>query len=205
MNYGATSLDGEPLSSPPNPKQVVKRWMEVVMMSSIVLNGMGAGVMFIFSNTVMPALGKLSDEAGIEAMNTINTDIQNGWFFLVFFGGIVSIVVAANIWNKPTLYSTEARYYAVATTMACFLGPFLVTVTQNVPRNDTLLKFEDNPSSEEASEFWRNNFLTQWVAWNTTRTALQIVSAIFGILTLKSLYSTNSRAEATKGDFTEIA
>ena len=153
------------------------------MTTSVILNAMSAGIIFIFSNTVMPALATLKSSEGIVIMNEINTIIVNPLFLLAFFGGLVSAFPAYKMWMNAGEYCDAARYYAIATTAVAFFGNFMVTGTQNVPMNNHLLKVD--PTSDEGAVYWRNTYLTSWVAWNTTRGIFEILAAFLGALSLK--------------------
>ena len=39
---------------------------EIIMLASVILNAMAAGIIIIFSNTIMPALSKQDTSTGIE-------------------------------------------------------------------------------------------------------------------------------------------
>ena len=64
--------------------------------------------------------------------------------------------------KNPDAYSKQARYYALASTLIFFFGEFMVTVTQNVLRNNALLAVDSD--SDEGVEYWQTNFLKGWVA-----------------------------------------
>ena len=162
---------------------LLQDWRNYIMLASTILNCMSAGMMFIFSNTIMPALGKLSDEAGIEAMVTINDVILNPLFQLIFLGGLVSVIPAVDMnFISYERHSKPARYYAAASTVVYFLGQMVITATQNIPRNNTLLALD--AASQVASDYWRNEFLTKWVLWNTVRTVFSTLASVFGVLAL---------------------
>ena len=60
--------------------------------------GLVAGILFIFSNTVMSALAGLQPPQGIAAMQGINRIILNPLFFVVFLGtGVTSILLAVSL------------------------------------------------------------------------------------------------------------
>jgi len=166
---------------------IAKYWLldsrlEVIMLVSVILNAMAAGIIFIFSNTVMPSLAEFDSDIGIEVMNKINILIVNPTFIIAFFGGLISAYPARVMWKKPDEFSKPARYYALATTLVFFFGEVMVTITQNVPRNDALL--EVDPESEEGASYWKNQYLKDWVAWNTVRCIFSIISAGLGGLCL---------------------
>mmetsp|Transcript_7066 Transcript_7066/g.8788 ORF Transcript_7066/g.8788 Transcript_7066/m.8788 type:complete len:207 (+) Transcript_7066:108-728(+) len=156
--------------------------LEAVMLVSVILNGMAAGIIFIFSNTIMPSLATLDSDVGINIMNTINVIIVNPLFIIAFFGGLVSAYPARVMWKNPDLYSVPARYYSVASTLIFFFGEFMVTATQNVPRNNALLAVD--PESDDGVSYWQINFLKGWVAWNTARGIFAAISAVLGALSL---------------------
>lgn len=160
-------------------------WRESLMLVSTVLNCMSAGMMFIFSNTIMPALGKLSDDAsGISAMVTINDVILNPLFKLIFVGGLVSVVPVVDMFFfSPKKHSTSARYFALASTVTYFFGQIVITATQNIPRNNALMVLD--ATSQAASEYWRNEYLTKWVAWNTARAVFSTLAGVLGAVALR--------------------
>ena len=156
--------------------------LEGIMLISIVLNSMAAGIIFIFSNTIMPSLATLDADVGINTMNKINIIIVNPLFVVAFFGGLISAYPATVMMKNPDAYSKQARYYALASTLIFFFGEFMVTVTQNVPRNNALLAVDSD--SDEGVEYWQTNFLKGWVAWNTARGFCATISAVLGALSL---------------------
>jgi uncharacterized membrane protein len=202
MNYGAANsgsnlinnnVDREGGSPPagnnisPDFSSTLKFWLldsrlEAIMLVSVILNSMAAGIIFIFSNTVMPSLATLDADVGINIMNTINVIIVNPLFIIAFFGGLISGYPARVMWKNPDMYSMPARYYAVASTVVFFFGEFMVTVTQNVPRNNALLAVD--PESDDGVNYWKNDFLKSWVAWNTARGIFAAISAVLGTLSL---------------------
>ena len=101
---------------------------EIIMLTSVILNSMAAGIIIIFSNTIMPALSKQDMSTGIEVMNTINVIIVNPLFIVIFFGGLISVVPTVSLIRKKDNNSNPiAGYYALASTLIYFFGQFLVT------------------------------------------------------------------------------
>lgn len=152
------------------------------MLTSVILNSMAAGIIFIFSNTIMPSLATLDADVGISIMNEINIVIVNPAFIVPFFGGLISAYPTGVMWKNPNDFSKPARYYAVAMTLLFFFGEVMVTITQNVPRNNALLAVD--PESEEGATYWEDQFLKGWVAWNNVRCFFSAMSAILGGLSL---------------------
>jgi len=150
---------------------------EIIMLMSVILNAMATGIIIIFSNTIMPALFKQDMTTGIEVMNTINVIIVNPLFIVIFFGGLISAVPTVSLLRKKDNSNPVAGYYALASTLIYFFGQFLVTVTQNVPRNNQLAEYSDET-------YWQEDYLISWVNWNTFRGVCALVSAVLGALSL---------------------
>ncbi|MFK7801300.1 MAG: DUF1772 domain-containing protein [Anaerolineae bacterium] len=135
-------------------------------------SGVMAGVFFIFSNTVMSALGQLKPAEGIAAMQAINKVILNPLFFVAFIGtGIVCLGLALSLfWSWP---ATGAGYL-LAGCLIYIAGSFVVTMVFNVPMNDALDAV--SASSTEAADLWAT-YLVRWTLWNHVRTAASFLSA----------------------------
>ena len=188
--YGSTTSDNNPrsgyIAALENPS-AMNYWSllsvpETVMLVSVILNASAAGIIFIFSNTIMPALATLDPDVGVYTMNTINTIIVNPLFIFIFFGGLISIYPTVVVWKDRDNFSTPTRICATAATLVYFFGQALVTVTQNVPRNNALLAVD--PKSDSGADYWTNDYLNSWVAWNTARGVFAFIASIFGALSL---------------------
>ena len=186
INYGTADSIGRTLAAQPTP-WLLQSHLETIMLGSVILDAMAGGIIFIFSNTVMKTLSQFDDEIGINVMVLLNKIIINPLFAFVFFGGLVSVYPTIVMMTKPDEFSKPARYYALASTLVFFLGEFLVTVTQNVPRNNALMA--SDPTSEEGVEYWRNDFLGDWVAWNTARGVFSVIASVLGGLSLMAMRS----------------
>ena len=111
-------------------------------------------------------------------MNTINIIIVNPLFIVIFFGGLISVLPTVSILRKKDSNSDPvAGYYALASTLIYFFGQMLVTITQNVPRNNQLAEYSDET-------YWQDDYLISWVNWNTFRGVCALVSAVLGAMSL---------------------
>jgi len=142
--------------------------------------GLMAGIFFIFSNTVMSALGQLQPPQGIAAMQSINTTILNTLFLIVFFGtAVISVVLAFFllwIWGQPS------SIYIILGVLCYLVGSFLVTIVFNVPMNEALDKVK--PDSIEAANLW-DKYLNNWTAWNHVRTVACLLGSLLFTLALR--------------------
>ena len=112
-------------------------------------------------------------------MQSINKEILNPLFFLVFFGTtIVSLVLVLSMiwmWGEP------GAIYVLMGALVYLIGMFLVTVVYNVPMNKTL--DSTIPDTVEAAELW-STYLINWTAWNHVRTVACILATLLFIISL---------------------
>jgi len=183
-NFNAMTYDATALSDKPKG-WLLESHLETIMLASVILQAMAAGVIFIFSNTIMRTFSEFDPDIMINVMNKLNILIVNPLFAFVFFGGLVAAYPTVVMMRNPDQYSKPARYYALASTLVFFFGEFLITLTQNVPRNDALLAVD--PESQEGVEYWQTEFLGGWVAWNTARCVFSVIASVLGGLSLMAM------------------
>ena len=136
--------------------------------------GMMAGLFFIFSATIMTALGRLPPSSGISAMQSINVVILNPWFFLVFFGTAAASLVLGIV-ALLDMRAAGSSAMMVAAALLYLVGGIAVTIICNVPLNDRLAIVE--PGSEQAVTVWAH-YLDVWTKWNHVRTMSCLASAV---------------------------
>jgi len=134
--------------------------------------GMVAGIFFAFSNFVMKALARLPPDQGIAAMQSINVDVINRWFFAVFFGtALCCLVLAVSSlfrWHKPD------AVYLISGGLLYVVGTILVTIVCNVPLNEAMAAVD--PTTANANGVWAN-YLKNWTLWNHVRTIAALAAA----------------------------
>jgi uncharacterized membrane protein len=145
-------------------------------------SGLMAGLFFVFSVTVMSALGKLPAPTGIAAMQSINAMILSPLFLAAFMGTALICVVLAIVamlnWSGP------ASGWLVTGALLYVAGTFLVTIIFNVPMNDALAAA--TPDSSEAAGLWAR-YLSVWTGWNHVRTVTSTAALGTFILALRQL------------------
>jgi uncharacterized membrane protein len=132
-----------------------------------------AGLFFIFSNTIMTALGKLPPPAGIAGMQSINVVILNPVFFLVIFG--TSVLSAALIVAAILNLSQGWAWPCLAGALCYLVGSLLVTMICNVPLNNRLAAA--GAGTAEGAKVWAE-YLRVWTAWNHLRTVLCLAATV---------------------------
>ncbi len=111
-------------------------WLLQLTRVSAVGAGLMAGLFFIFSVCIMPALDRLPPNEGTAAMQQINIVIQSPLFLLVFMGtglaGLALAITSAWTWDEPhaSLRLAGGLLYVI--------GSIVLTFAYHIPRNDAL-------------------------------------------------------------------
>ncbi len=138
-----------------------------------------AGNFFAFSTYLMKALGGLSAERGIVAMQAIMLAIRAPVFLVLFFGTAVLAAVLAGIASLN--HGAPGTCYLLAGSLVFLVGTFCVTMLRNVPLNRALIR--TTPGSKEGREMWKR-FQSSWGIWNYVRTLTSLVACAFLIMAL---------------------
>jgi uncharacterized membrane protein len=137
----------------------------LLRLAAIVGTGLMAGLFFVFSNTVMGALGRIQPAEGIAAMQSINRAILNPPFLTIFLGTPLAcaLVIITSLWR----WSEPGAAWLILAGALYIAGTFLVTIVFNVPMNNALDAV--HPAAAEAGALW-TRYLADWTAWNHVRT-----------------------------------
>jgi uncharacterized membrane protein len=150
-------------------------YLQLLIIASIVGSGLVSGLLFAFSVAVMPALSKLSPEAGMQAVQRINVIIINPIFLFAFLGTSLLCLVVAFFAVRGL--PSASPFCLLIGALACLLGPLGITMAFNVPLNNQLA---DVPSSQAQIEWPK--YVSTWLGWNHVRTALGALAiALLGI------------------------
>jgi uncharacterized membrane protein len=120
-----------------------------------------AGLMFAFSTSVMPALGRRPETEGVAAMQAINTTILNPLFGLVF-GGTTVLCLALAVTAPLTTDQANAMLRGIGSVLYV-IGTFGVTMVVNVPMNNELDALD--AADDKGNAHW-GTYLPRWTAWN---------------------------------------
>jgi len=157
----------------------MERLTFVLTMLSALGTALLAGNFFAFSAFLMKALGGLSAERGIVAMQAITGAIRGPLFAAVFFGTAALCAVLSGSallhWGAP------GSCYLLAGTLFFLAGTFPVTMMRNVPLNNQLSAAV--PDAKEGHDLWKR-FQSSWLLWNHIRTITTLLACASFILAL---------------------
>jgi uncharacterized membrane protein len=154
----------------------------ISLLGATITTGLLAGVFAVFAHTIMPALRGTDDRTFVAAFRSIDRAIINPWFMTTAFLGAPVLTAAATALNLG-----RAALPWIAVALALHAASFVVTVTVNVPLNDTI-KTAGNPDHIRDLAGVRKRFdETRWAAWNLVR-CLTSTGALCGLVWALVLY-----------------
>lgn len=144
----------------------------VLFFITILLNALSVGVFFAWSVSVVLGTKKVGDFTYLETMQSINKEILNPVFFIVFFGSLITLMFNAYFQSnyRPVcvLIIISAVIYLVGT-----IG---VTAFGNVPLNDELELLDIKQLSLSELKKFRIYYENKWNQFHSIRTVAGMVS-----------------------------
>jgi Predicted integral membrane protein len=139
-------------------------WISTLAFVGALGSGLMAGMFYVFSFCIMPALARVPPENGMRVMQEINVTVLVPIFLAVFIG-MAALSLAAIILGGANLNRVDG-WPLVLGGLFYLLGTFGVTMARNVPRNEALAKAA--PESAGGQALW-STYLTEWTFWNHVR------------------------------------
>lgn len=156
----------------------------VMLIITITLTGLVAGLLYGYMCSVNPGLHKLGDKEYLSAMQSINVSIQNPVFFISFMGSLVVFVI--NLFQLRGM-QTQAFYFVLIAMIVYVVGVFGVTIFVNVPLNNRLAAFNISNASPTDIANMRAVFENRWNTFHTVRTLASIASFVLSIVAITKL------------------
>ncbi len=152
----------------------------LILLAAALATALITGLLYAYSCSVNPGLGRLSADRYIGAMQSINKAIQNPLFFLSFFGA--AILLPVSCYMEYRHLPGNRFYLLLAATIFYLAGVIGVTVAGNVPLNEALDKF--NLASADAAEAAKEKlaFMTRWNRFHTIRTIASFFSLLLVLI-----------------------
>ena len=145
-----------------------------VFFITVLLNALSTGFFFAWSVSVVLGTKKVSDFTYLETMQNINREILNPFFFLVFFGSLITLIL-----NTTLQYNSKLIFWFVlASTILYLIGVFGVTAFGNVPLKDALNNLNTNKLNVVQLINFRIDYEGQWNRFHTIRMVSNMVSFI---------------------------
>lgn len=151
-----------------------------ILVLTTLFTGLVAGLFYAYSCSVNLGLGRLTDLEYLRSMQFINRAILNPWFFISFFGTMITLPICA--WLIYGRFDHLAFYLVIAALAIYVFGVFGVTIFGNVPLNETLDKIDLGSITTEEIRRQREIFETPWNRLNLIRALASILSFVVLVL-----------------------
>jgi len=155
----------------------------IVLVLSIILTGLTAGLCFTWSNAVTPGIGRLDNLGFLNAFQAMNRAIINVKFMIVFLGPVLLLFLNTYLFRGN---NTSFWIFLIAAILF-FIGIGLVTIFGNVPLNEILDKSNLETLTQMELQELREKFEKPWNRLHTIRTLSSF--GAFVLLLIGMLYS----------------
>ncbi|WP_272149657.1 DUF1772 domain-containing protein [Tenacibaculum aiptasiae] len=147
---------------------------------TILLNALSTGVFFAWSVSVILGTKKVVDVTYLETMQSINREILNPVFFIVFFGSLITFVLSTYL----QLNSKTVFVFVLMSTIIYLLGTFGVTAFGNVPLNNELEALNINQLNSVELKDFRTYYESTWNHYHGIRTISSMISFILLLISI---------------------
>jgi uncharacterized membrane protein len=147
-----------------------------IQLLGIIITGLSAGLFYGWVVSVIPGTKKLSDQAYLETMQTINKEILNPGFFIIFFGALILLIASA--YFRYAVKIDQVFYLTLAATILYGVGVIGITMIGNVPLNNMIEAIDLSASTPEDYQNARAAYEAKWNSFNLMRTISAIASFI---------------------------
>lgn len=161
--------------------------MDFLMLSlfaTTFLTGLIAGLFYSYSCSVNRGLAKLSDIEYLKAMKAINKEILNPWFFFSFIGSLVAIPLSTWLYYQNNGAGTSF-YFLLGASIVYAVGVFGITMTGNVPLNNSLDSIQLENAAQHEISARRFDFELPWNRFHFIRTvanAIAFAMIVFAVI-----------------------
>ncbi|PWH82317.1 DUF1772 domain-containing protein [Algibacter marinivivus] len=147
---------------------------------TILLNALSTGFFFAWSVSVILGTKKVGDFTYLESMQSINKEILNPAFFIVFFGSLIMLVMSASMqFNNKSMFGL-----VLASAIIYLIGTFGITAFGNVPLNNELEALNITKLSILELKNFRTYYESAWNQYHNIRTISSIISFILLLISI---------------------
>jgi uncharacterized membrane protein len=150
----------------------------ITLFTAVILTGLSAGLFYAWAVSVIPGTRRVVDLTYLESMQSINREILNPAFFLVFFGSPVALALST-LQQRDT---TATFWWLLAATATYLVGTFGVTAFGNVPLNDTLEVLDLAGLTEPEITDFRTSYESPWNRLHWVRTVFAVLAFLCSLL-----------------------
>lgn len=151
-----------------------------VFFITVLLNALSVGFFFAWSVSVILGTKKVGNLTYLETMQSINKEILNPVFFIVFFGSLITLILNAALQNNNKL-----MFWLLLTSAIIYLiGTFGVTAFGNVPLNNELDALDIKALNITELKNFRDYYESNWNQYHNIRTLSNMISFILLLISI---------------------
>jgi uncharacterized membrane protein len=154
----------------------------VLLFFSVFFSALIAGLLYAYACSVNPGLRALPGAGYLQAMQSINREIQNPYFFLSFIGTLLILPLTA--WYAYHHADKSVFFLLLAASLFYLIGVVGITALGNIPLNDGLEKLNISKASFEELAAQRKIFEESWNRFHAIRTGFSMLTLILLIISL---------------------
>lgn len=140
----------------------------IILLLATFLNGLLAGVFYIWTNAITPGIGNLSDVSYLRSFQALNRTMLNPMFYIVFFGTIACTPIAL---FYQYFEDTNYIFWLLLFIFISYgLGVIGVTFLGNIPLNDRLEKLDLKDFKISEAKQFRVSYEAKWNKLHLIRT-----------------------------------
>lgn len=154
----------------------------IVLFASVVTTALSAGLFYAWVISVIPGTKKISDQAYLETMQSINREIINPGFFIIFFGALILLICCSYLQFKVRV--DTVFYLVLSATLIYAIGTIGTTMFGNVPLNNMVEVIDLSVFTADDYRSAREAYEEKWNNLNLVRTIAGLVSFVLILLAL---------------------
>ncbi len=152
----------------------------IVFFITVLLNALSTGFFFAWSVSVVLGTKKVGDFTYLESMQSINKEILNPAFFIVFFGSLIMLAISASLqFNNKLMFGL-----VLASAIIYLIGAFCITAFGNVPLNNELEALNITKLSILELKNFRTYYESAWNQYHNIRTISSLISFILLLISI---------------------
>ncbi len=141
----------------------------IVLVLATMTTGVMTGVFGLYSNTIMPGLGKTDDRTFVGAFQQMDRAIINPLFMSFFLGALILTGLAGALHFGA---SGRRALPWIAIAFVLYLVVVIITMAVNVPLNDALKAAGEPDQISDLAKVRRDFNEARWQAFNWIRVVL---------------------------------
>jgi len=154
----------------------------IVLFGSVIATALSSGLFYAWVVSVIPSTKKNSAQAYLETMQSINKEILNPGFFIIFFGALVLLIGSSYLQYRVKV--DTIFYLVLAATLFYAIGTIGTTMLGNVPLNNIVEAYDLSSFTADDYQKARELYEQKWNNLNLLRTVSGLISFVLILLAL---------------------